>query len=206
MKNKIINQISEFELDKIVEIHKNSYHKDHFTSKFNNNKLKEYYNELIKFSDLSILSLDKNTGECLGFIISGNQVSRGINSFIKKNKRYLFFLMIKNPIFLFEKIYYKIYIKLFYKKIILKKEKRKKTRLLSISVDSNHQSKGIGKSLLIFFEEELKNREIYEYGLSVRESNKDALRFYLKNGFREEKKKLKSVYLIKNIGVNDEKN
>jgi ribosomal protein S18 acetylase RimI-like enzyme len=193
MKNLILNDSN---VDKYIEqialIHKNSYDKDHFTSNFSTNKLEEYYRYLIKNSDLSIVSVDENNNSCLGFIIAGESVSNGIVQFVSKNRLYLFKIMSQNPSFFIEKIFSK-----FYTKIIPSKGSKAKFRLLSISVQKDSQSKGIGKNMLNYFEKELLKSDIHCYGLSVKKSNTKAIKFYINNDFRKEKEYMGAMYYYK---------
>lgn len=182
-------------LTEIAVIHKKAYHNNHFTSTFSSEKLEEYYEELISNSDLSIVSLDDNNN-CIGFIISGRNVSKGIQNFISKNKYYLFLIMLRNPIFMIEKMYFKIY-----SFINPPKASKIKFRLLSISVDSSNQSKGIGKFMLNEFEKKLIEINEYAYGLSVRNINIKAIKFYEKNNFIKEKEYNNSSYFIKKLKV-----
>jgi len=96
-------------LHDIAKIHKESYLKNHFTSKFSTKKLEEYYEQLIKFSDLCLLVTRIEDRKPIGFIISGYNCSKGIKFFVKKNMIYLFSLFLMYPKFLFEKLYNKIY-------------------------------------------------------------------------------------------------
>ena len=196
MKNIILNtnNINEY-IDQIAVIHKNAYHKDHFTSNFSNNKLEEYYQYLINNSNLSVAYIDTNNNQCIGFIIAGESVSKGIAQFISTNRLYLLNIMLKNPSFLLEKVYTKLYTKI----KPSKKPSKAKFRLLSISVDKNTQSKGVGKSMLDYFEEELLKLDIHYYGLSVRYTNTRAIKFYKKNNFIEEKQYMRSTYYYKEI-------
>ena len=195
MKNIILNasNINEY-IDQIAVIHKNAYHKNHFTSNFSSDKLEEYYIYLLNNSDLSIAYIDQENNHCLGFIIAGKSVSKGIAQFISKNQVYLFKIMLKHPSFLLEKVYTKLYTK-----IKSSKPTKAKFRLLSISVDKSIHSKGIGKSMLDYFEKELLKLDIHCYGLSVRNTNTRAIKFYKKNHFIEEKQYMGSIYYYKEI-------
>ena len=59
------------------------------------------------------------------------------------------------------------------------------------------QGRGIGKSLINYFENELRNKGINEYGLSVREQNINAISFYENNNFLRINKIHKSLYYKK---------
>ena len=57
--------------------------------------------------------------------------------------------------------------------------------ILNISINADYQRKGYGKGLLNLLIEDLKNREIRQIILEVRESNQIAISFNLKQGFEK---------------------
>lgn len=180
-------------ISSIAAIHKNAYHNDHFTSTFSIGKLEEYYSFLIKNSDLPLIALN-DQGDCIGFIISGTTVSKGIQEFIRVNRMYLIGVMFRNPTFLIQKFYFKAY--------ALFKPSRPssaKFRLLSISVNPAFQSTGVGGFMLNFFESRLASMNIDSYGLSVRSNNTRAVQFYVNNGFVKEKEYLSTTYFYRDI-------
>lgn len=179
-------------LNDFARIHHIAYSSNHFTSLFSLEKLKEYYKSLILSSDISLLVFSNDIA--LGFIVSGENVSIGIKKFTKSNRWYLIKLLLLNPKFLFEKLR-AVVLNLFKKPHI----NSTKFRLLSIAVDNNTQSVGIGHRLLQHFELILLGNEINAYGLSVRKENERAIAFYLKNGFEIEMERGDTLYLRKKI-------
>ena len=180
-------------IQSIAAIHKNAYHNDHFTSVFSIVKLEEYYNFLIKNSDLPLIAIN-DQGDCIGFIISGTTVSKGIQGFIRINRMYLMGVMFRNPTFLIQKLYFKAY--------ALFKPSRPSLaefRLLSISVNPAFQSTGVGERMLNFFESRLATMNINSYGLSVRSNNTRAVQFYVNNDFIKEKQYLSTTYFYKDV-------
>lgn len=182
-------------LSSIAAIHKNAYHNDHFTSTFSMRKLEEYYRFLIENSDLPLIAVN-DQGDCVGFIISGTTISKGVQEFIRVNRAYLIGVMFRNPTFLIQKIYFKAY-------TLFKKSRPSsaKFRLLSISVNPEFQSTGVGGLMLKFFESRLANMNIDSYGLSVRSNNIRAVQFYINNGFVKEKEYLSTTYFYRDITV-----
>ena len=73
-----------------------------------------------------------------------------------------------------------------------------------IIVNEKYRNLGIATKLLAFIENEYKN--INNITLEVRESNKEAIKFYLKNGFKEVTKRKNyyknedGILMIKNLG------
>ena len=67
--------------------------------------------------------------------------------------------------------------------------------ILNISINADYQRKGYGKRLLNLLIKDLKNREIRQIILEVRESNQIAISFNLKQGF-EKISVRKNYYMI----------
>jgi len=186
------NSISEFYLGEIARMHYTAYSKKHFTSIFGLDKLKEYYKDLIESSDLSLFFLDN--GVSVGFIVSGEHISKGVSIFINKNRFYILFKLLTHPRFLIEKMIDTM------KTFIPKAETQvSKYRLMSIAVDSKLQSNGYGKKMLDDLENYLVKDLKKSYGLSVRKENDKAVKFYERNGFIKELETTDSYYFIKNI-------
>jgi ribosomal protein S18 acetylase RimI-like enzyme len=179
-------------LDGIAKVHTSAYSKDHFTSTFNYEKLKEYNRFLINNSDLSLVAVDD--GRVVGFVISGETVSRGVKEFTHKNRLYLIYKLMLRPDFLAAKVYGKL------------KSRASQSgpavtryRLLSIATDASAQSKGVGKQILAALEDELRGRGLANYGLSVRLDNPRAVQFYRRNGFVVEKEQPDALYFKKEL-------
>lgn len=73
------------------------------------------------------------------------------------------------------------------------------TTLLSLATDSDYQSKGIGRLLIIDSEKIMVRRGVNNYYLSVLPQNEGAIKFYKNNGFVQIKKTKKLIYLMKQI-------
>jgi ribosomal protein S18 acetylase RimI-like enzyme len=188
-------ELSPWHLEEVARIHYSAYSKRHFTSIFSFEKLKEYYHELIKSSDLSLFYNDE--GKSVGFIIAGLSISSGVARFISNNRLYIIMLLITHPRFLIEKVTDTI------KGFLPSKEnKTSKFRLMSIAVDSAAHSKGYGKKMLEEFELCLAKESIKDYGLSVRKENERGVKFYYNNGFILEAETADSYYFRKDIKIN----
>jgi ribosomal protein S18 acetylase RimI-like enzyme len=178
--------------EQIAKIHLLAYSREHFTSSFNLNKLIEYNQKLVDASDLSLLAIEN--GEVVGFIIAGKKVSVGVSNFTNENRGWLMWQLIKRPNILFDKIVGMINIRL-----KPAQPSQAKFRLLSIAIKPGAQGKGCGAEMLNFFERELLSRGVNCYGLSVKNKNSGAIRFYERNGFLKEKEYLGSSYYVKNL-------
>lgn len=181
-------------LSEIADIHYGAYSKEHFTSCFDKALLEKYYKFLIVNSDLCLLAVDD--GMVIGFIVSGYSVGRGVSQFIGENRPSVIRVFLKNPRFILEKAL----------SIISSRIMRGKNspaiapfRLMSITVKSGTQSRGVGSLLLNEFEQTLLARNINLYGLSVRKKNERAVSFYFRNGFEVQKETRDSLYFGKEL-------
>ncbi|MCK7519139.1 MAG: GNAT family N-acetyltransferase [Ignavibacteriales bacterium] len=64
------------------------------------------------------------------------------------------------------------------------------------------KEKGIGTALSEYLEENLRKNEIYSYGLSVKKSNSNAIKFYDKNNFKIGAEEKNALYYLKNLNAN----
>ena len=175
-----------------AEIHLAAYSHGHFTSTFGLPKLTEYNAGLISHSDICLGALEGE--KMLGFLISGENVSRGVAEFVRNNRWFLIRKLLSHPQFLFEKISFSVRARL-----VRTKPSKATYRLLSIAIDPRAQSSGIGGMLLAVLEEHLRARGVKRYGLSVLSKNPRAIAFYRRNGFELEKIELGSAYFSKDL-------
>lgn len=191
----IIKNIENKDISNICEIHYRTFDKNHFTSLLSYKLLYRYYLMVNEINKYSVIIYDEKSSSVMGFVIGGNNIKKSINNFIRENYFRIIFELIQNPRFIWEKF-------LRFTSNILSNKNHSteaKFRLLSIAVNPRFQSKGIGKLLLSEFEKLLIREKIYKYGLSVRYSNKNAIRFYISNGFKEEFRHVGNIYFIKNL-------
>jgi ribosomal protein S18 acetylase RimI-like enzyme len=181
-------------LSEIADIHYGAYSKEHFTSCFDKALLEKYYKFLIVNSDLCLLAVDD--GVVVGFIVSGYSVGRGVSQFIGENRPSVIRVFLKNPRFILEKA-----LSIISSRIMRDKDSPAIApfRLMSISVKSGTQSRGVGSLLLNEFEQTLLAKNINLYGLSVRKKNERAVSFYFRNGFEVQKETRDSLYFGKEL-------
>jgi ribosomal protein S18 acetylase RimI-like enzyme len=181
-------------LSEIADIHYGAYSKEHFTSCFDKLLLEKYYKFLIINSDICLLAVDD--GVVVGFIVSGYSVGRGVSQFIGDNRPSVIKIFLKNPRFMLEKAF-----SIISSRIVRDKDSPAIApfRLMSISVKSGAQSRGVGSLLLNEFEQNLLAKSINLYGLSVRKKNERAVSFYFRNGFEVQKETRDSLYFGKEL-------
>ena len=172
-----IRAVDEADLPYIANIHKRSYSPEHITSHYPINLLVRFYGEISKGNDYCYVAIDDN--KIVGFLFAGNKTRVAVNSFISQNYFNIGLVVLRHPSFILSSI------KGFIDRFLTKKSSgRSGITLLSISVDPLSMKKGVGKKMLIHFENNLKKNHYSIYGLSVRKSNSKAISFYKKNKFR----------------------
>jgi ribosomal protein S18 acetylase RimI-like enzyme len=184
-----IRQIEKKDVPVIALLHKKSFDKTHFTAFFSTELLIRYINVLIDYNPYSYLAEEDD--KILGYLIGGNQTGAALNCFSKNNYLKIIITLLLHPGFILEKM----------QSILLKTNKVKLSdieyKIYIIASIPEAQGKGIGKSLMNYFENELRNNGINEYGLSVREQNINAISFYENNNFVRINKIHKSLYYKK---------
>jgi ribosomal protein S18 acetylase RimI-like enzyme len=192
MKIHIIEKTDINKICQIAGLHATAYSSAHFTAGFSTAKLAEYNSRLVEASDITIVAMDDD--KMLGFIISGFSVSVGVRKFTADNRLWLAVQLFKRPRILFNKM-----VGFVQSRLNTSYPSSAKFRLLSIATMPGFQSKGVGAGMIKFLEQELLSRGVDLYGLSVKDSNIAATRFYERHGFIREKSYLGSSYYIKRI-------
>ena len=187
-----ISEISKSHFDlysfELAALHKNNYPSNHLTTRLPLVLLQHLYIILSKYSVSIIMAFDDNH-KVLGFLLCG-----------KYPKQILIKLFLKAPLsclfFLFESMGF-ILPKL--NKILSKKRKFNSIYSLRlISIVSNQKiKKGIGKKLELYMNKNLKKKGYKDIGLSVKESNKKAIKFYNNLGYKMESRQKGIIYMYK---------
>jgi len=188
----MIKKAEEKDISNIIQVHIDSFGKNHFSAVFSKSMLKRYFELLLSMNEFNFVYYEDDNNTLLGYIIAGYKSHIAVNNFTKENYWYLIFTLIRNPKFITEKV-----IELFNRKITKRKERKSKCRLYLIGVNKIYKGKGIGKTLVNHLEEELEKNGIISYGLSVRKDNTEAIKFYEKSGYLVEYKDAKSIYYLK---------
>lgn len=187
----LIRSIEINDLEKIASLHLRSFDKYHFSSHFSKSLLESYFKSVLYFNHYSYLA--EENGEILGYLIGGNQTEPGLRKFLKENFFNVIGRILVNPLFLAEKI------NAVFLRLKKKQFSKAEYRIYIIAIAPEKQGTGIGKKLLMYFEEQLSKNNINLYGLSVRKWNRKAELFYIKNGFKLENKSNVSIYFMKEI-------
>ena len=185
----------------IASVHAAAYDSDHFTSRFTAEKLRCFNRLLIEHADFAACALSDD--DVSGFVIAGPNVSAGVDAFVRMNRMYLLALLLRDPGELLTKL-----------GVVLRRgasawRPRQRAaghsiasyRLLSIAVAPTAQGKGVGQRLLAALEEHLVSSRVSAYGLSVRNTNVTAIRFYERSGFVCEREGRSTSYYRKDVGL-----
>ena len=183
------------DINQLVEIHKNTFTKEHFTAFFPDELLKKYLLKLIEANEYNIGAYNSE-GRMTGFIIAGTKSDVVIKQFTSANLLIIFWQLMKHPFFLIEKI-----VDLILRFTRSKNISKEQVRIYLFEIDRPYQGEGLGKELLENFENFLLNKQIFSFGLSVRKKNRRAVNFYERNGFNKEFSDYKSIFFIKSLKI-----
>lgn len=183
------------DINQLVEIHKNTFTKEHFTAFFPDELLKKYLLKLIEANEYNIGAYNSED-KMVGFIIAGSKSDDVIKEFTSNNLLTIFWQLMKHPFFLIEKI-----VDLILRVTGSKNISKEKVRIYLFEIDKPYQGEGLGKELLENFETFLLSKQIFSFGLSVRKKNRRAVNFYERNGFNKEFSNYKSIFFIKYLKI-----
>lgn len=181
----------------VASIHKAAYRVDHFSAHLTNTLLERMYAELCRENPFPMVATD-SSGQVLGFVVGNfaKYIGQARKSFLANNYVAIAASALLSPLALLKKISDRL-------SIFLSRESftsQARMRLISIAVAPASQHKAVGKLLLEAFEDNLKQEGVVFYGLSVKENNFSAVRFYQKNGFRVERRcNDGSLYYVKSL-------
>lgn len=179
----------------IAVIHKSQF-STHFLGHYSIGLIEKYY---LNFLEACIFLVSESSGTINGFVLGGRskELNRAKNNFIENNKLRYILETIFRP---------KIYIQAL-KRIksvgVIRESASSPVQgsfsLLSIAIMNELAGSGIAVKLVQEFEHRLS--PISEYSLYVRKTNKRAINFYYKNGFKLVKDSNDCLHLIKKIVV-----
>ncbi len=181
-----IKKATDKDINAICKAHLKIFDKSHLTSNFSDSLLKKYFAKLISMNEFNFVAYDEREN-LVGYILSGYHTEEAANEFMFENIFKIIIVLLKHPGFLVEKIIYS-----FYKR----RKKKAPLRLLIIGV---MPGLGLGRKLILHYENEIIKNGIREYGLSVRKDNARAANFYTKNGFILESKVYNSLGYFKKL-------
>ena len=175
-----IRKINLEDIDSLVKIHCDSF-KDSFLTKLGTSFLKLYYNSVLKNKN-SILVGHYAKNDLIGFAV-GSKISKNFNKKLILNNLIPFFfysiiILLKNPTFLF-----RLFKNL--EKKPIKDDNGNYAELFSIAVNPKFSRKGIGKKLLLKFEElvYLSGSRLVALTTDL-DNNKNVLKFYYNNKYK----------------------
>jgi hypothetical protein len=187
----IVRTIEEKDLDQIVQIHKNEYLTDHFTSIFPLFLLKKYYKCLIEYNQYCFLA--EIDSKIVGAGIAGDKTKYAIKFFIKRNFILLALVLLLNPRFILKKA------KDFHTIFINKNNFQSKAtmRYLTFVVRNEYKGQGVAKAITIKIEQEMKKDGVKYYGHSIKHSNYRSTEVMVKSGSVIEYQNSETVMFIK---------
>ena len=191
----IIRAIENSDIVNLTYLHKKIFGKTHFTSTFSLELLTKYFKELIKYHQYKLAVIEDNI--VIGYLIAGINPDVPVKIFLKNNLLALVLVLIKNPSFLVEKLI-ESFSFLYPKKQNIHKNE---ISIYLIAVDTSIQNKGIGKTLLKHFEQQLIHNKINKYTLAVRSGNYATIEFYKKNNFIEIFRDYKTITYMKKLSL-----
>lgn len=168
------------DLIQIAQIHKEQF-KTHFLGMCSLSLIMKFYESFISESIIFIVA--EEDCHIKGFVMGGtvNDINHCQYMFIQNNRRKCVLETLTNP-YTWKHLYAKMKNKHFKKMRESVKRNDYSYRLLSIAVKSDSKRIGIGKSLIISYEEELA-KVANNYGLCVESNNYGAISLYEKMGF-----------------------
>lgn len=191
MQNYVIRNLLSKDMIEVCQLHIRAFPSDHFTSHFTQNLLLKYFRHLNFDNKFNFVIYNGDESLLLGYLIAGEHIQSILNKFKVENYYNIFLVLLKNPRFLFEKVFLTI------KKFLIQKKSKAKFRVFIFVTNPEFQRKGIGELLLKRLEQDLRKIGTNCYGLSVRTNNDRAINFYNKNSFVKEFSSLNSIYFIK---------
>jgi len=174
-----IKEVSEKDLNKVVEVHKESFN-GFFLTELGDNFLSLYYNSVRKNKNGILLGLYEE--EALYGFAAATTLSKGFNKdLVKKNLIPFCFTAFQ---LLFTRIPALLRLTKNFSKTASIEDKGEYSELLSIGVSNEKQGKGIGKKLLVQLENELKLRGCSQLSLTTDYyKNEKAIGFYKSLGY-----------------------
>jgi hypothetical protein len=193
--NFTIKTLTQNEVREAAKLHKITYEKDHFTSRFTIGMLSDYYLCIAQINSYSFVAVDENN-KVVGVALAGQNTRQSIKQYIKKYWYMLIAVLVMNPSFILQKI-------LHFKTIFFapknKFTSKAKVRYLNLLVSPELHGKGVAQLLTAAIENSLRKDGITMYGHSVKKNNIKTIKFHLKNGCEIEHEDENVVYFTKKL-------
>lgn len=180
------------DIKSVSRLYKIAFDRSYLSVHYSIGLLIKYFELLINHNKYCYVA---ETGDqIVGFLIGGFKTQEAVKEFLDKNRKTVYLYVLFNPKFLFIRLN-KI-LRSFFNKNPVSKEK---LRLFIIAIHPHFTNKGIGKQLILRFENDIKIDGFNSYGLFVRVKNVNAIEFYNKRGFTCEFKNHNQYSYIKYI-------
>lgn len=164
----------------IAQIHEKAF-KDFFLTKLGINFLNTYYKSCLQDPLTVAICVSDLNGNIMGFA-SGCLKSKGYHKKIFINNFFSFSFSLLKSLLLDPKILFRLFKNLDKNKMV--DDKGEYAELLSIGINPDIKGTGIGKELLLHFENEIKTRGGGEIALTTDSTNNESvINFYHKAGY-----------------------
>ena len=195
MNNKIsIKKIKFIDISEVALIHVVSF-KESFLTNLGIDVVKKYYEWQLMSPD-RVFSYGIFFDRRLAGYCFGGSFSMALGGFLIRNKKVIFFSILKKPWVLLKPIFLKkiiIGMKIFFRFIKIKNLKKKASTnkkgknfgILAIATDPEFRGKGFGKKLMLFSEEIAQKESYNKIRLTVSSKNHRAIDFYLNLGYEK---------------------
>jgi len=201
-----IIKINKALIDDTARLHKENFTDEHNLHYFSKDLLKEYFHMFLEKEGIYFYGINNNRN-LIAVLLGGNSkiLNEVRNNFIKNYKKSILKELIlnslKNPKLIYKTLYERVILRFINYSDIKENINLdgNSLNILSIVVDKNFRGKGIGKLLIKEFEDIAKKQNKSFITLSVRKSNKTAIQFYKKLGFKIYKETKIGLYLYKKI-------
>ena len=149
------------DIKSISRLYKIAFDRSYLSVHYSIEILNKYFELLINHNKYCYVA--ETEEQIVGFLIGGFKTQEAVSEFLNKHRKMVFFYVLANPKFLFIRLN-KILRSLFKKNPVSKE----KLRLFIIAVHPDFINKGIGKQLILKFENDIKIDGYNSYGLFVR--------------------------------------
>lgn len=180
------------DIESISRLYKIAFDRSYLSVHYSIELLNKYFELLIHQNKYCYVA--EFEGRTTGFLIGGFKTHEAVNEFLDKHRKKVFFYALLSPRILLTRLS-KLLCSLLKKSPVSKES----LRLFIIAVHPDFMNKGLGKQLVLRFEDDIKNDGFNSYGLFVRADNLNALEFYNKRGFICEFKSYNQYSYIKYI-------
>lgn len=209
MSQVLIRAMQSADLRRVAELHRLSYERDHFTSRFTIPMLADLYQVLSRGTDFAYVAELPGSG-VVGVAVAGYGIRRSIMRFVRSHLPQLAFIAVRNPRFLPSKA---VGLLRLLRAALLPAVDTPSApgstaaaagldlsfRYITLLVSPEHRKLGIAKKLTAHLETQMVKAGIAAWGGSVKKSNRAIIKFHLGNGCEIERETADSIYFFKRV-------